>query len=1057
MRNASLSRAAILFLACMALNATAFGDNAAHPAAVATPDEFGSRAATQILQRGGNAVDAAVATAFVLAVTYPEAGNLGGGGFMTIYMHGKPLFLDYRETAPAAATRDMYLDAQGKVIADASTIGLRASGVPGTVDGLWSAHQRFGKLPWRDLLAPAIALARDGFTVPAHLATRTQEVRTGFSGKTNFDRYYAAVRPGVTFKQTQLAETLQRIATGGAKGFYTGRTAQLIAGQMRRGGGLITAKDLAGYKAVWREPLLAEWRDYRLVSAPLPSSGGFALIQLLGMKERLADRFAGLTHNSTQYVHLVAEMEKRVFADRAEYLGDPAFVDVPMARLISPSYIALRAAQVNPVAISPLQSVQPGLAESMHTTHFSILDGEGNAVANTYTLNDWFGNGVVVDGAGFLLNNEMDDFSIKPGVPNIYGVVGGTANQIEPGKRMLSSMSPTILLRDGKVAMVLGSPGGSTIFTSVFQTIVNITDFGMTPQQAVAASRFHHQLLPPDQITYSVCCALPAATIEGLRARGYKPVQSNWEFGDVQVIAVDSSGNVSVGSDPRGRGVGWVSTGDPVGGPDNEHEHHSHPVPEKLGSVNFPTTCAPAVAQPFNRALALLHSFAYAAAEQAFRAVAAQDTTCAIAHWGIAMSLYHQLWDAPAGAALQEGARQLQLATDLHPKSPREQAFIAALSVYFRDATTLTPLQRAGAYASAMAQVAQQYPDDSEAQIFYALALVATASPTDKTHANQKQAAAILEPLYRSQPQHPGLAHYLIHAYDSAELSSRGVDAARAYAQIAPSAPHALHMPSHIFTRLGYWDDSISSNLAARAAAREQGDRGEELHAMDYLTYAYLQRGRDLDANKVVADLAAMQDLAASDFKIGYAATAMPVRMAVERRRWDSAAALQPLPHAPPQVRALVYWARSLGHSRAAIPTEDDADIHQLQECLTELQSAKNTYWAAQVGAMLKEAQGWRLAAQGHADAARTNLSAAAELEESVEKLPVTPGPIVPAREQFAEWLLSVKQPEQALREFQQSLTLAPGRRGALQGAIAAAEQLGDSKTARALRDQLNR
>ncbi len=560
MRHAFLSRAAILLAVYVGLCTAAIAASSGQPsAAVATPDEFGSRTAMEILQRGGNAVDAAVATAFVLAVTYPEAGNLGGGGFMTIYAHGKPLFLDYRETAPAAATRDMYLDAHGEVIADSSIIGTRASGVPGTVAGMWSAHQRFGKMPWRELLAPAITLAHDGFTVSAHLATRIQEVHGGFSGKTNFDQYYAAVRAGESFKQPQLAATLQRIAAHGSNGFYAGRTAQLLAAQMRRGDGLITVKDLAGYKAMWREPLQADWRNFRLVSAPLPSSGGFALIQLLGMKERLADRFAGLTHNSTQYVHLVAEMEKRVFADRAEYLGDPDFVAVPMARLIAPSYIALRAAQVNPDAISPLQSVQPGLAESMHTTHFSILDGEGNAVANTYTLNDWFGNGVVVEGAGFLLNNEMDDFSIKPGVPNIYGVVGGTANKIAPGKRMLSSMSPTILLRDGKVAMVLGSPGGSTIFTSVFQTIVNITDFGMTPQQAVAASRFHHQLLPPDQIIYSVCCALPAQTLEGLRDRGYKPMQSKWEFGDVQVISVDNSGQVSVGSDPRGRGVGLVA------------------------------------------------------------------------------------------------------------------------------------------------------------------------------------------------------------------------------------------------------------------------------------------------------------------------------------------------------------------------------------------------------------------------------------------------------------------------------------------------------------------
>ena len=527
--------------------------------AVAAPDSFSAAAAESVLARGGNAIDAAVATAFVLAVTYPEAGNLGGGGFMTLYHEGTPAFLDYRETAPLAATRDMFLDASGAVIPGASTIGLRAAGVPGTVAGLWLAHQRFGRLPWSGLVAPAIALARDGFVPSPHLANRLREERGAFAGLTNFDKYFGGVQAGASFLQPELAATLEHIARHGTDGFYRGRTADLIAAEMQRAGGLITRNDLAEYRALWREPLAADWRGYRLISAPPPSSGGFALIQLLGMKDALASQFAGLAQNSTQYVHLVAEMEKRVFADRAEYLGDPAFVDTPVTTLIDPGYLARRAAEVRPDIISPLAAVRPGLEEGRHTTHFSILDGEGNAVANTYTLNGWFGNGVVVEGAGFLLNNEMDDFSVKPGAPNLYGVVGGTANEIAPGKRMLSSMSPTILLRDGRVAMVVGTPGGSTIFTSVFQTIVNVLDFGMTPQEAVAAPRFHHQLLPPDEVIYSPCCALPEATITGLRERGYAPRPSDWEFGDVQMVWVDARGRVSAGSDPRGRGEARVT------------------------------------------------------------------------------------------------------------------------------------------------------------------------------------------------------------------------------------------------------------------------------------------------------------------------------------------------------------------------------------------------------------------------------------------------------------------------------------------------------------------
>jgi gamma-glutamyltranspeptidase/glutathione hydrolase len=527
------------------------------PAAVAAPDEYGAHAAMDVIKSGGNAVDAAIATAFVLSVTYPEAGNLGGGGFMLIYLHGKPAFLDYRETAPAAATRDMYLDAKGAVIKDASVIGPRAAGVPGTVAGLWSAHQRYGTRPWRELLQPAIRLARDGFMPSKAMADRIQEARGSYAGATNFDRYFAKVQAGTLFRQPELAATLERVARGGAQEFYHGRTAQLVAKQMQHGG-LITLQDLAAYQAKWRAPLTADWRGMTLLTPPLPSSGGFALIELLKMHDALSAQFAGLAHNSTQYVHLIAEMEKRVFADRAEYLGDPDFVHVPIERLIDPAYIARRAAEVRLHEISPVAEVKPGLEEGMHTTHFSIMDAQGNAVANTYTLNDWYGDGVVVEGAGFLMNNEMDDFSIKAGVPNMYGVVGGSANAIAPGKRMLSSMAPTIAIRNGQVALVAGTPGGSTIFTSVFQAFLNLYDFHMTPQQAAAAGRFHHQLLPPDRIIYSQCCALPADTLAGLRAMGYKPEQSPWEFGDLQLIEVDAKGQVSAGSDPRGRGLSIV-------------------------------------------------------------------------------------------------------------------------------------------------------------------------------------------------------------------------------------------------------------------------------------------------------------------------------------------------------------------------------------------------------------------------------------------------------------------------------------------------------------------
>jgi tetratricopeptide (TPR) repeat protein len=486
-----------------------------------------------------------------------------------------------------------------------------------------------------------------------------------------------------------------------------------------------------------------------------------------------------------------------------------------------------------------------------------------------------------------------------------------------------------------------------------------------------------------------------------------------------------------------------------------DEEHHSHPAPEKLGSVSFAMSCTAAVKPAFERAVALLHSFAYSISEQAFQEVAARDPGCAIAYWGMAMTHYHQLWEAPSGDALRKGAEQIRKAVDTRAGSPRERQFIEALATYYRDPEHATPAVRAERYASAMAGVARDNAGDAEAQIFYALALIATASPADKTHANQKRATAILAPLYRLQPQHPGLAHYLIHASDSAELAPQGLAAARAYSKIAPSAPHALHMPSHVFTRLGLWDDSIASNRAARAAAHEQGDLGEELHAMDYLTYAYLQRGEYAQAEQVVVELRAMANVQASQFKEGYAATAMPVRLAIERHSWDSAVSLEPLPQSPPHVAALVYWAKALGRTRSSPARSPDADIDKLGECLRALQSAGNTYWATQVDVLLKEAQAWRSVANGESEAAIPGLRAAADEEDALEKLPVTPGPIVPAREQLGELLQQLKHPDEALKEFRTALSLAPRRRGALVGAIAAAESVGNTQMATQLRADL--
>ena len=530
--------------------------NSTRQAAIAVSDQYAASVAEEVLLAGGNAVDAAVATGFALAVTYIDAGNIGGGGFMLIHMDGNAYFLDYRETAPMKAHRDMFLDENGNVVKNSTLIGPRAAGVPGTVAGFWAAHQKFGNLSWKQVLAPAIKLARDGFIPANKLARDVQSHFDWFGTSTNFKEHFSKLKAGERFKQPALAATLARIAKNGHDEFYTGETSKLIVNQMEQDGGLIEAADLAAYQAIWREPLSANWREYEILSAPPPSSGGFGVIQLLKMKDYLAQAFENVEHNSPQYVHLVAEMEKRVFADRAEYLGDPAFVDIDMTALISDAYIKRRASEVNPDAISKMEEVTPGL-ESPNTTHYSILDGDGNAVSNTYTINWAFGSGVVVSGGGFLLNNEMDDFSAKPGVPNIFGVVGNTANEVQPGKRMLSSMSPTLLIKDNEPHMVIGTPGGSTIFTSVFQIITNIIDFNMSPMDAAGATRFHHQLLPPDLITQSPMRPLSDQTIRGLGEKGYRVEPHGWSFGDIQVIWRDGNKLIPA-SDSRNRGVSKV-------------------------------------------------------------------------------------------------------------------------------------------------------------------------------------------------------------------------------------------------------------------------------------------------------------------------------------------------------------------------------------------------------------------------------------------------------------------------------------------------------------------
>jgi gamma-glutamyltranspeptidase/glutathione hydrolase len=552
-------RAFHIFLLAATLGLSACGGDgddstALSAGAVSSPDQFGAAAAKQVLDAGGNAVDAGVATAFTLAVTLPAAGNLGGGGFMTAWMDGKPYFLDFREKAPGAATPTMYLDKNGEVIPGLSLDGSLAAGVPGSVAGMWTAQQKFGKLTWAQVMAPAIAYARNGF-----VAYQTAEMTT-VNSRSNFNQYFGGkMVKGQLFKQPELADTLQRISDNGGPEFYTGKTADLIVAEMARTGGLISKNDLKNYQAVWRDPVAVDWNGHTVYTAPPPSSGGFGIGQLVKMKTDLAAQYAKAPLNSAQYVHLTAEMEKRVFADRAQYLGDSDFYQVPMAKLLSDDYLKGRAAEVNPNTPTPLANVKPGLGttpvavvasgEKPQTTHFSVVDKWGNALGITYTLNGGYGSGIVVGGAGFLLNNEMDDFAAKPGVPNQFGVVGGDVNSIQPNKRPLSSMSPTIAVKDGKVALVLGTPGGSRIFTSVYQVLVNVLDYKLPLAEAQAQPRFHHQLLPDNVIFYEAD-RFPASVATDLRARGWTMQDGLLGGQDIMAIQIVNNAPVPV-SDPR--------------------------------------------------------------------------------------------------------------------------------------------------------------------------------------------------------------------------------------------------------------------------------------------------------------------------------------------------------------------------------------------------------------------------------------------------------------------------------------------------------------------------
>ncbi len=572
----SLAWAALLPVAVSAL---CVGQTAPTPDPVRMPHAMvvsihheATDAGVAVLKRGGNAVDAAVAVAFGLQVVYPQAGNIGGGGFMLIrpgHTHGgaklgdgKPHFLDYREKAPAAASRDMYLGPDGNVVKGLSTQGYKASGVPGTVAGMVYAEQHFGRLGLKAVLQPAIRLAREGYTLSAEVdAWNSKALAANPEGRRLYQRDGNPYKVGERFIQPELAATLERIAAD-PREFYHGRMAQQIADEMQRGGGLITAADMAAYEVKDRQPLSGKYHGYTILTAPPPSSGGIVLQETLNILSGYKLAKLGSDRGPEQ-VHLITEAFRRAFLDRADYLGDPDFVQMPLKEMADKRYAkAWRAtidpvnataskALVRPAGFMPPPPAQGERRESMQTTHFSVVDSDGNAVSNTYTLNFYFGSGVVIPGLGFAMNDEMDDFTSKVGTPNGFGLIQGPANAIAPGKRPLSAMSPTIVTRNGKLRLVLGSPGGPTIISTVANDLISVLDNGLNIQQAADAPRFHHQYLPDE---LQVEKRFPAATADALKAHGYT-IKRSGEFdehnpgvwGDSELIAIDPQTGERVG------------------------------------------------------------------------------------------------------------------------------------------------------------------------------------------------------------------------------------------------------------------------------------------------------------------------------------------------------------------------------------------------------------------------------------------------------------------------------------------------------------------------------
>ncbi|MGK2963046.1 MAG: gamma-glutamyltransferase [Gemmatimonadaceae bacterium] len=1025
-------------------------------AGVAAASPLATEAGVEILNAGGSAVDAAVAVLTTLGLVEPQSSGIGGGGFLMHYeaATGKITMLDGRETAPAGASPTMFIGEDGRPMdrLTAMTSG-RATGVPGVMPMLGEAHARFGKLPWSRLFRPAITAAESGFKVPPRLGRFVNNPALKASRPdvvALFSRPDGSIASeGEIFTNPAYGTTLRALATRGSRALHEGPIAQAIVDRVRQGTnpGSMTLADLAGYKTVERERVCRPYREH-IVCVPPPPSSGVSVLQLLGILEHTDIARRGPADPQSWY--LFAEASRLMYADREKYIADPAFANVPAQGLIDSSYISARAKLIAlhagdaPGAGTPPGAVATanGTEEGSGTTHFVIVDKEGNVVSMTATVESVFGSGRVV--GGFILNNQMTDFSFQPvinGVPVL--------NAVAPGKRPRSAMLPAIILdRNGKFRAAIGSPGGGSILAYNAKAILGFLAWNLPMQQAINLPN----IVASGTSYNGEASKLSSTVVAGLAEKGVVVTPGSGEDSGLHGVILRGPGELEFGADPRRDGTSAVIPGIEATAPAHDHGPGGHPAP-RLGTVSFPNSGASAAQEPFLRGIALLHSFEYEDAGEAFLEAQKADPTLAVAYWAEALTYARLLWgldDPVSGRATLARLGPSPEARIARAQTDREKLYGRAVEALYHDGTLA---ERVRAYVAALRTLNERYPDDLEARALLAISLQMGGAGYDALaqQALRKEAISLAQSIFEARPEHPGGAHYLIHATDNPEFAPLGLAAARAYAKIAPDADHALHMPSHIFVQIGAWDDVVDSNerswAASRAWVKSRGAPNTSLsfHALWWLQYGYLQQGRYAAAKATIDTVDAV--LAGIDFD---ASDAIDARYAVNEFRFSYAQATgdwsvygsvpTAIPASNASSRAQNFaFVTNYGSAFAAIELGDTATAKSILETL-QPGGLRGTIARAQLNGLLAKARGDR-------EQYLVLLREAADADAKV--LHFGPPGLAPAHELLGTELLEEGRYAEAIEAFRKSLELMPNRSMSLLGLARAQRKSGDATGAR--------